>query len=440
MALAEQRALGGGLGSAGRSGVRRASLVPGRGARSPPRRSHAEAPSRRCRRAIDRVLDRARVRARALGVEVRDLQLRARALRAQRGQELKPASTLKLVTTAAVLDALGARRAGCARPWRPRAASTRIGRVLGDVYLVGRGDRTSQAASRRAATAAFEEIGERAAGRGRPPHRGTPRRPRGPVHRRAPRRGLVVGGPRAGGTAPRCRRSPSTTTARTSRWPRGERAGDPVAHRPRACVGVLPRGLGRHHVARRARPPTCTLTRAPGTARDPPDGHLPDRRRAVGELRRARGPRALRGHRVRRGAGRARHRGGRRGGDVVASRCRVARARAGRRTTSPPLLEILKALNKTSQNLARRDDAAPAGRAAPQAWARAEAGHEAVGEVPAPRSAWSLRLVPAGRIRPLAVRRGHASRDGEPARDDGPPSAARRPFATRCPSPGATAP
>jgi serine-type D-Ala-D-Ala carboxypeptidase/endopeptidase (penicillin-binding protein 4) len=91
------------------------------------------------KRGIDTILDRAVFAPAWWGVEVRDLRS-GRVLYARNaGKNMKPASTMKLVTTAAVLDALGPDeklRTTVETAGRLDA----YGRVLGDVYLVGRGD------------------------------------------------------------------------------------------------------------------------------------------------------------------------------------------------------------------------------------------------------------------------------------------------------------
>jgi len=89
--------------------------------------------------AIDRIVDRPLFAGAFWGIEVRSLRTGKVLYARNADKNMKPASTLKLVTTAAALDAFGpdlrvrttvetaARRDG-------------MGRILGDVYLVGRGD------------------------------------------------------------------------------------------------------------------------------------------------------------------------------------------------------------------------------------------------------------------------------------------------------------
>lgn len=89
--------------------------------------------------AIDRVVDRSVFAGAFWGIEVRSLKS-GKVLYARNAEKnLKPASTLKLVTTAAALDAFGPDlrlRTTLETAGRRDA----MGRILGDVYLVGRGD------------------------------------------------------------------------------------------------------------------------------------------------------------------------------------------------------------------------------------------------------------------------------------------------------------
>jgi PBP4 family serine-type D-alanyl-D-alanine carboxypeptidase len=116
--------------------------------------------------AIDRILDRPALAPAFWGIEVRSLKT-GRLLYARNAEKnFQPASTLKLVTTAAALDAFGPE----ARLRTTVETAGRLdggGRILGDVYLVGRGDPAlSGRYSPGGTTAAFEELGEglRAAG------------------------------------------------------------------------------------------------------------------------------------------------------------------------------------------------------------------------------------------------------------------------------------
>jgi serine-type D-Ala-D-Ala carboxypeptidase/endopeptidase (penicillin-binding protein 4) len=89
--------------------------------------------------AIDRIVDRSAFAGAFWGIEVRSLKT-GKVLYARNAQKsLKPASTLKLVTTAAALDALGP-DARMRTTVETAARRDAMGRILGDVFLVGRGD------------------------------------------------------------------------------------------------------------------------------------------------------------------------------------------------------------------------------------------------------------------------------------------------------------
>lgn len=118
------------------------------------------------KRSIDAILDRPAWAPAFWGVEVRDLRS-GRVLYARNaGKNLKPASTMKVVTTAAVLDALGPDE----RPRTTAETAARVdafGRVLGDLYLVGRGDANlSGRFTEGRITAAFEELADALAAAG----------------------------------------------------------------------------------------------------------------------------------------------------------------------------------------------------------------------------------------------------------------------------------
>jgi serine-type D-Ala-D-Ala carboxypeptidase/endopeptidase (penicillin-binding protein 4) len=90
-------------------------------------------------RAIDRIVDRAAFAPAFWGIEVRSLKS-GRVLYARNaGKNFRPASTLKLVTTAAVLDALGP-EARLRTTVETAGRMDGLGSILGDVFLVGRGD------------------------------------------------------------------------------------------------------------------------------------------------------------------------------------------------------------------------------------------------------------------------------------------------------------
>lgn len=110
---------------------------------------------------IEAVTSRAAFAAGWWGVEVRSLRSGKVLYAANAQRNFTPASTMKLVTTAAVLDAVGPDerlRTTLETPGRLDA----FGRILGDVYLVGRGDpNLSGRFSGGRATAAFEELADR---------------------------------------------------------------------------------------------------------------------------------------------------------------------------------------------------------------------------------------------------------------------------------------
>jgi D-alanyl-D-alanine carboxypeptidase/D-alanyl-D-alanine-endopeptidase (penicillin-binding protein 4) len=101
--------------------------------------SSAEVSKRRLREAIDRVVERPVLAHAFWGIVVRDLDRGTILYEHNADKAFRPASTMKLVTTAAALDAI---------PPDARVRTTvetagrrdGLGRVLGDVYLVGRGD------------------------------------------------------------------------------------------------------------------------------------------------------------------------------------------------------------------------------------------------------------------------------------------------------------
>ncbi len=91
------------------------------------------------RRAVERVIDRPQFAAAFWGVEVRSLRTGKVLYARNAGKNLKPASTFKLLTTAAALDALAPdERLRTTVESAGRVDSS--GRLIGDVYMVGRGD------------------------------------------------------------------------------------------------------------------------------------------------------------------------------------------------------------------------------------------------------------------------------------------------------------
>lgn len=109
---------------------------------------------------IDRIVDRAAFRPAFWGIEVRSLRTGKVLYERNARKNLKPASTLKLVTTAAALDAFGPdERLRTTVETAGRLDG--MGRVLGDVYLVGRGDpNLSGRFSEGRVTAAFEALAD----------------------------------------------------------------------------------------------------------------------------------------------------------------------------------------------------------------------------------------------------------------------------------------
>jgi D-alanyl-D-alanine carboxypeptidase/D-alanyl-D-alanine-endopeptidase (penicillin-binding protein 4) len=89
--------------------------------------------------ALDPVLARPELAAAFWGVEVRGLASGRSLFSRNATQAFRPASTMKLVTTAAALDALGP-DATVRTTVETAGRLDSLGRILGDVYLVGRGD------------------------------------------------------------------------------------------------------------------------------------------------------------------------------------------------------------------------------------------------------------------------------------------------------------
>ncbi|MGH3113654.1 MAG: D-alanyl-D-alanine carboxypeptidase, partial [Gaiellaceae bacterium] len=111
-------------------------------------------------RTIDRAIDQPAFAAATWGIEDRSLKS-GKVLYARNARKnLRPASTLKLVTTAAALDAFGPDdRLRTTLETAGRLDG--LGRILGDVYFVGRGDpNLSGRFANGRATAAFEELAD----------------------------------------------------------------------------------------------------------------------------------------------------------------------------------------------------------------------------------------------------------------------------------------
>jgi PBP4 family serine-type D-alanyl-D-alanine carboxypeptidase len=118
----------------------------------------AETSASRLQQGIDAILARPAFAPAWWGIEVRSLESGAVLYSCNAQKNFKPASTLKLVTTAAALDALGPG----ARLRTSVETAGRLdgeGRLLGDVYLVGRGDPTlGEGASGARSAAALAEL------------------------------------------------------------------------------------------------------------------------------------------------------------------------------------------------------------------------------------------------------------------------------------------
>jgi len=115
---------------------------------------------KRLGKAIDAIVSSPELTAASWGIEVRSL-LTGRTLYAlNRERAFRPASNMKLVTTAAALDILGT-DARIRTTVETAGRLDGLGRILGDVYLVGRGDPSLSARFPPGRpTAAFEEMAD----------------------------------------------------------------------------------------------------------------------------------------------------------------------------------------------------------------------------------------------------------------------------------------
>jgi D-alanyl-D-alanine carboxypeptidase/D-alanyl-D-alanine-endopeptidase (penicillin-binding protein 4) len=114
----------------------------------------------RLQRGLDAILDGPRFAHAWWGVEVRSLRSGRVVYARNAERNVKPASTLKLVTTAAALDAMGP-DARIRTTVETAGWLDGLGRILGDVYLVGRGDpNLSGRFTEGRPTAIFEEMAE----------------------------------------------------------------------------------------------------------------------------------------------------------------------------------------------------------------------------------------------------------------------------------------
>jgi D-alanyl-D-alanine carboxypeptidase/D-alanyl-D-alanine-endopeptidase (penicillin-binding protein 4) len=112
------------------------------------------------RRAIAPIVSRSELATAFWGVEVRSLKTGRTLFALNAEHAFRPASTLKLVTTAAALDAYG-EDARLRTTVETAGRLDALGRVLGDVFLVGRGDPNLSARfSPGRPTAAFEEMAD----------------------------------------------------------------------------------------------------------------------------------------------------------------------------------------------------------------------------------------------------------------------------------------
>ncbi len=91
-------------------------------------------------RAIDAILGREVFAPAIVAIDIRDLDTGRVLFERNATVNVKPASTMKLFTTAAILDAEGATLTGPATTVESAGRLDGLGRVLGDVYLIGRGD------------------------------------------------------------------------------------------------------------------------------------------------------------------------------------------------------------------------------------------------------------------------------------------------------------
>ena len=118
------------------------------------------------RRAISPIVSRPELAAAFWGIEVRSLATGRTLYSLNAEHAFRPASTLKLVTTAAALDAYGA-GARLRTSVETAGRLDALGRVLGDVFLVGRGDPSLSARfSPGRPAAALEELADALAGAG----------------------------------------------------------------------------------------------------------------------------------------------------------------------------------------------------------------------------------------------------------------------------------
>jgi serine-type D-Ala-D-Ala carboxypeptidase/endopeptidase (penicillin-binding protein 4) len=112
------------------------------------------------RRAIEPIVSRRELASASWGIEVRSLKSGRALYQYDERRALRPASTLKLVTTAAALDALSP-TARIRTTLETAGRQDSLGRILGDVYLVGRGDPTLSARARAGrSTTDFDDLAD----------------------------------------------------------------------------------------------------------------------------------------------------------------------------------------------------------------------------------------------------------------------------------------
>lgn len=121
---------------------------------------------RSVKRSVERALDRPAFASGFWGVEIRSLESGRTLYERNASRNFKPASTFKLLTTAAALDALGP-DARFRTTVETGGRMDGLGRILGDVYLVGRGDpNLSGRFTDGRRTAAFEALADALAASG----------------------------------------------------------------------------------------------------------------------------------------------------------------------------------------------------------------------------------------------------------------------------------
>ncbi|HQZ17037.1 MAG TPA: D-alanyl-D-alanine carboxypeptidase/D-alanyl-D-alanine-endopeptidase [Vicinamibacteria bacterium] len=108
-------------------------------AAGPPRPARAKAPDRLVA-SIEAILKREVFAPAIVAIDIRDLETGRVLFEKSAATNVKPASTMKLFTTAAILDAEGQLPATPATTVETAGRLDGLGRILGDVYLVGRGD------------------------------------------------------------------------------------------------------------------------------------------------------------------------------------------------------------------------------------------------------------------------------------------------------------